>query len=138
MFEDHAKIFELVPDSFARKEDHKILFATLTLIFKKTRLSRFLSEAEINELELNISSLSTIIFLRFKEMSITLKMHDILCHTMHFVRKYHSVGFFGEQAIESLHQIMNKDELKFVHLNKHPVSKTKFCFDQQNIRALLN
>ena len=112
--------------------------ATLDLIFKKTRLSRFLSEAEIKDLELNIYSLSTIIFLRFKEMSITLKMHDILCHTISFVKKYHSVGFFGEQAIESLHQIMNKDETKFVHLNKQPVTKTKLCMDQQNIRALLN
>ena len=54
------------------------------------------------------------------------------------LRKYHSVGFFGEQALESLHQIMHKDEVKFVHLNKQPVTKIKLCCDQQNIRALLN
>ena len=39
-------------------------------------------------------------------------MHDILVHTCPFVRKYHTVGLFGEQAIESLHQIMHKDETK--------------------------
>ena len=71
-------------------------------------------------------------------MNITLKMHDILVHTVKFVRKFHSVGFFGEQALESLHQIMHRDETKFIHLNKQPVSKIHLCFDQQNIRALLN
>jgi hypothetical protein len=138
IFEHHVKMFEIVPDTFTRKEDHRLLFATLTLIFKKTRLSRFLSESERNDLETNVLNLSTIIFLRFKTMNITLKMHDVLVHTVAFVRKYHTVGFFGEQALESLHQIMHRDESKFNHLNNQPVTKLKLCLDQQNIRALLS
>ena len=128
----------MIPETFTRKEDHRLLFSTLHLIFKKTRLSRFLAASERDELETNILNLSKIIFLRFKNMSITLKMHDILVHTVTFVRKYHSVGLFSEQALESLHQIMHKDEIKFVHLNNQPVTKIKLCFDQQNVRALLN
>ena len=52
-------------------------------------------------------------------------------------RKYHSIGFFGEQALESLHQIMHKDETKFVHLNKQPVKKIKLCSDHQIIRQAI-
>ena len=48
IFENHLKIFEFVPESFAQRNDHRLLFTTLHLIFKKTRLSRFLSEQERN------------------------------------------------------------------------------------------
>ena len=132
------KCFKLLPESFARKDDHRLLFCTLDKIFKKTRLSRFLNEDERNNLETNVMNLSAIIALRFKNMSITLKMHDVLVHTVPFVRKYHSVGFFGEQGLESLHQIMHRDEIKFNHLNNQPVTKIKLCMDQQNIRSLLD
>ena len=78
IFAQHADIFGKIPDTFTKKQDHKILLSTLNLIFSKTRLARFLSPAEIRELENNILNLSTIIFLKFKHMSITLKMHDVL------------------------------------------------------------
>ena len=61
-----------------KKQDFKLLFALLNLIFSKTRLNRFLSPEEISNLELNITNLSTLISLKFKTMSITVKMHDIL------------------------------------------------------------
>ena len=61
-----------------------------------------------------------------------------LVHTVKFVRKFHTIGLFSEQALESLHQIMNVDEKKYFHLNKQPVTKTKSVMDQQNIRAVLN
>ena len=80
-------MFQLVPDTFTRKEDHRLLYSTLGLIFKKTRISRFLSESERNCLETNVINLSTIIALRFRNMSITLKMHDVLVHTVIFVRE---------------------------------------------------
>ena len=78
LFDHHDQIFEKIPDEFTRKEDYRLLITTLTLIFKKTRLSRFLSESERNDLETNILNLSSIIHLKFKEMNITLKMHDVL------------------------------------------------------------
>ena len=87
IFENHVKMFDLVPASFSRKEDHQRLFTTMHLIFQKTRLSRFLSEVERNDLESNILNLSKIIFLRFKTMSITTKMHHVLVHTVDFVRE---------------------------------------------------
>jgi hypothetical protein len=87
ILEYHEKLFHLVPDTFGRKEDHHLLFSTLDLILKKTRISRFLSESERNCLETNVINLSTIIALRFKDMSITLKMHDVLVHTVMFVRQ---------------------------------------------------
>ena len=87
ILEYHGKMFQLVPDTFTRKEDHRLLYSTLDLIFKKTRISRFLSESERNCLETNVINLSTIIALRFRNMSITLKMHDVLVHTVIFVRE---------------------------------------------------
>ena len=78
MLGHHVQIFEIIPGEFTRKEDHRLLFATLALIFKKTRLSRFLSESERNDLETNILNLSTIVHLKFPNMNITLKMHDVL------------------------------------------------------------
>ena len=78
LFDHLVRFFEKIPDEFTRKEDHRLLFATLALIFKKTRLSRFLSESERKDLETNILNLSSIIHLKFKQMHITLKMHDVL------------------------------------------------------------
>ena len=130
-FED---IFNKVPDAFSKKSDHRMLFQTLHLIFSKTRLARFLSPAEISDLEQNILNLSNIIFLKFKKMSITIKMHDVLVHTVRFIRKFKSIGLFNEQSLESLHQVMNIDEKKYYHLNKQPMAKTKCIMDQQNIR----
>ena len=124
----------MVPDTFSKKQDYDVLFSTLNLIFCKTRLARFLSPTEISQLEQNILNLSTLIFLKFKDKPITLKMHDVLVHTVRFVRKFKSIGLFDEQALESLHQIMNVDEVKYYHLNKQPVTKTKLIMDQQNIR----
>ena len=100
MFMNHENMFELIPDSFERKEDHKIIFTTLHLIFQKTRLSRFLSQSERDTLESNIVNLSKILFLKFKMISITTKMHHVLVHTVKFVSKYHTIGLFGEQALE--------------------------------------
>ena len=130
-FED---IFNKIPATFSKKSDHRMLFQTLNLIFAKTRLARFLSPAEISDLEQNIINLSNIIFLKFKKMSITIKMHDVLVHTVRFVRKFKSIGLFNEQSLESLHQVMNIDERKYYHLNKQPMAKTKCIMDQQNIR----
>ena len=58
-------------------------------------------------------------------------------HTVPFVRKFHTMGLFNEQALESLHQIMHTDEKKFLHLDKEPLKKVKSVMDQQNIRASL-
>ena len=55
-------------------------------------------------------------------------------HTVPFVRKFHSVGLFNEQALESVHHVMSVDEKKFIHLNKMQVMKTKLMMDHQNIR----
>ena len=82
IFTGHAVIFSKVPDTFTRKQDHKVLFTTLHLIFSKTRLARFLTPAEITELEQNVINLSTIIYIKFSARPITLKMHDVLVHTI--------------------------------------------------------
>ena len=138
MFALHAEMFMKVPDTFDKKEHFKLLFATLNLIFKKVRLARFLNPQERKDLETNVINLSEIIFLKFKNMSITIKMHNVLVHTVKFLRKFHTVGLFSEQALESLHQVMHTDERKFLNLNKQPVTKTKCVMDQQNVRAILD
>ena len=58
-------------------------------------------------------------------------------HTVPFVRKFHTMGLFNEQALESLHQIINTNGNKFLHLDKESLKKVKSVMDQQNIRASL-
>lgn len=58
-------------------------------------------------------------------------------HTVKFVRKYHTIGLFSEQGLESLHQVMHTDEKKYSHLNKQPVAQTKCMMDHQNVKASL-
>ena len=104
IFSNSDELFEKTPDTFTKKDDHKRLFKTLHLIFSKTRVSRFLTQTEIADLEQNILNLSDIIFITFKTIPITIKMHDVLVHTVRFVRKFRTIGLFSEQSIESLHQ----------------------------------
>ena len=117
IFSSHVDIFSRVPETFSRKPQYQILFSTLNLIFSKTRLARFLTDDEISDLEENIVNLSKVIFHKFHDKSITVKMHDILVHTIPFVKQYRSIGLFSEQAIESLHQIMNIGKLSIFFKN---------------------
>lgn len=138
IFSLHEELFNLVPETFSRKSEFKVLFTSLNKIFSKTRVARFLSSAEISELEEDVICLSEIIHSKFKQKSITVKMHDVLVHTVPFVKKYHTIGLFNEQALESLHQIMHIDEKRYIHLDKEPLKKIKYVMDQQNIRATLD
>ena len=78
VFQNFEKIFNRVPDAFEEKEQFKVLFHTCSLIFSSLGVARFLTENEIETLEINILNLSELIFLKFKNRNITLKMHDIL------------------------------------------------------------
>ena len=138
IFSLHDELFQLVPETFSRKLEFKALFFLLNQIFSKTRVARFLSSGEMSELEENVIDLSKIIHMKFKQKPITVKMHDILVHTVPFVDKYRTVGLFNEQALESLHQVMHTDEKRYIHLDKEPLKKIKYVMDQQNIRASLD
>ena len=78
VFASHEKLFNIVPDIFERKESFRILFNTCHLIFSTLGRARFLTDAEIQNLEINIVNLSTLINLKFSKRNITLKMHDLL------------------------------------------------------------
>ena len=78
IFSSLVNIFARVPKSFTKMKDYKALFSTLHHIFSVTRLARFLTASEISTLEENVINLSKIIFLKFKQKTITVKMHDIL------------------------------------------------------------
>ena len=71
-------MFKLVPDTFERKESFRIFFNTCHLIFSTLGRARFLTDAEIQNLEINIVNLSKLICLKFTNRNITLKMHDLL------------------------------------------------------------
>ena len=78
IFSKHKDLFAKVPVSFKNKQNHKVLFETLNLIFSKTKLARFLTAVERTNLEENVINLSKIIHIKFKHKSITIKMHDVL------------------------------------------------------------
>ena len=77
IFAGHKDIFEKVPDTFSRKQEHLVLFSTLNLIFTKTRLARFLSPEEIADLESNIVNLSTVISLKFSHRKVVINNHKV-------------------------------------------------------------
>ena len=71
-------MFDIIPNSFTRKIDFKLFFSNLSAIFELTRLNRFLSAQERNDLEVHVLNLSSVVHFAFKDRSITLKMHDVL------------------------------------------------------------
>ena len=78
VFNNHDKIFKIVPDTFEEKNAFKILYHSCDLIFTTLGKARFLTDVEIKNLEINILNLSELICLKFKNRNITLKMHDVL------------------------------------------------------------
>ena len=78
IFNNHDGIFKLVPDIYMEKDSYRIVFNTYELIFRTLGAAQFLTNTEIEFLEINILNLSDLIFMKFKNRNITLKMHDVL------------------------------------------------------------
>ena len=67
-----------MPDIYKEKDLYRILLNTYDLIFRTLGKAQFLTDTEIEFLEINILNLSDLIFMKFKNRNITLKMHDVL------------------------------------------------------------
>ena len=131
------RLFEVIPDSWTRKEAWQDYFSCLKSVLPQLNICRFWSDQEIATFENNILTLSGVIQKSFPHRSITIKSHFLLVHTVEFIRRFRSYGLFNEQGLENLHQIMFRDEVKFKHLDKQLESKLGSTMDFQNIGALL-
>ena len=130
-FFDHALEGE---DDATQKEVRGIflpLAALLEQINKTVRKADTLSEAEIRDLEENVTVFVDLWRCNFG--SCTPKMHILEAHVVPFVKKYKCIGLLGEDAGESMHALFNKlmrrargirnrlEKLKYVHklMDKH-------------------
>jgi hypothetical protein len=108
----------------------------LKTVLPPLNMCRFWSDDEISLFEENILKLSKVIQKSFPHRSITIKAHYLLVHTITFIKRFRSYGLFNEQALENLHQIMFRDEVKYIHLNKQEELKLGSTMDFQNIGAI--
>ena len=134
MFE---RFFHVIPDVFERKTQWFENFSCLRSVLPHLNRSRFWTDVEIVKFEANILKLSLVIQKNFPDRSLTIKAHFLLVHTVPFIRRFRSYGLFNEQALENLHQIMFREEVKYTHLNKQEELKIGSTMDFQNIGALL-
>ena len=133
----NERLFTVIPDSWARRKDWLEYFSCLKTVLPPLNMCRFWSDDEISLFEENILKLSKVIQKSFPHRSITIKAHYLLVHTITFIKRFRSYGLFNEQALENLHQIMFRDEVKYIHLNKQEELKLGSTMDFQNIGALL-
>lgn len=133
----NERLFIVIPDSWVRKQDWLDYFSCLKSVLPPLNKCRFWSDPEIVTFEENILTLSKVIQKSFPKRSITIKAHYLLVHTISFIKRFRTYGLFNEQALENLHQVMFRDETKYIHLNKQEELKLGSTMDFQNIGALL-
>ncbi len=75
--------------------------------------SRFLTEEEIEDFCQNCYELGDYYCTKFKERSITRKMHILIFHCPQFARRWGTIGLLSEQKLESLHSQANKVERSY-------------------------
>ena len=69
--------------------------------------SKFLSDAEIDLLELKIKSFCELFAARYPDEIVTPKLHWLYRHVIPFTRKHRTWGMVTEQPIESIHKTFN-------------------------------
>ena len=125
----YERLFTVIPDSWVRKQDWLDYFSCLKSVLPPLNKCRFWSDPEIVSFEVIQKS--------FPKRSITIKAHYLLVHTISFIKRFRTYGLFNEQGLENLHQVMFRDETKYIHLNKQEELKLGSTMDFQNIGALL-
>ena len=83
------------------------LMALLHEINHEARRAEILSTAQMDDLECNIALFSDLFRATIQTTQATPKLHIFEAHMVEFMREWHTLGIFGEDAIESLHAKLN-------------------------------
>ena len=67
-----------------------------------------------------------------EKLSITPKMHILEVHIPEFARQWRTVGFFGEDVVETLHKNFNKLLRRLCSI-RNPLDEMKFMDDAKNL-----
>ena len=110
-----------------------IILPLLRDIFQLTRARRFLEEEELGELEELTTKFGDNFPRYFPERGITRKMHSLIFDVPIFARKHGTVGYFSEQAGESLHKLVNAQLRRCHNINnkEQKLVVVLKCMDQR-------
>lgn len=99
------------------------------IIFK----SEILTNADLENLTSNCDDMSIFFPKAFPNVNIKPKFHILICHIPTFAKKWHSVGLFTEQGIESTHRAMNQ-ELRSLLSVKCVNTKFKLAIERHTLQ----
>ena len=120
---NHTLLFEALRNAYPNNEEvdaickkHLPVFEAWSAVMPLLRASRKLDDLEQDELKENIGEFGK----AHKEKignAFTKKMHHLLCHVAKFIDTYGTVGFFTEDALESIHARVNYFVARFASLD---------------------
>ena len=109
---------EIQDHTYSSQHNVDIIFRLLELVLNiKTLMykARPLCEHECNKLKQYLQQLLTHIIQSFPNQALTTKLHIAIVHIPEFIDRYHTIGMFGEHAIESEHHIFNQLNENYCH-----------------------
>ena len=108
---------ELSISTIERLEQFKLMFSKYADCHNVFNSARYLSPAEVVELEVNIIGFMAYLRCNFPEISITPKLHMLEDHMIPFIRRWGAgCGFFGEQGGESIHSKFNNLKRNYANI----------------------
>ncbi len=137
---NHIKLILAAPDKLCaclkdtsdNYNDILRLWQLFAQIDKIMHAPRFLSEEEIAKFKETCYDLGVHYRERFKDCSISRKLHMLIFHLPEFAAKWKTIGLFSEQKLEALHGKVNKIERDYQGI-PDPKRKLSLVFDQVSL-----
>ena len=116
------------------------LFESWGKIVPLFRASRLLSRSERESLIAEINNFASVA--KIANISITMKMHHLIHHAQHIaLEAYNAIGYFAEDALESIHALVIKYCNRFSQMDGDRQGKQVLCslqLDKQDKHATAN
>jgi hypothetical protein len=120
LMENHALIFDMLRKTAADEGDeivkekvnkiadtHEPIFEAFANLLPLFRSPSLLSEADRGQLKSDISAFYNAYLADGSSGSTTIKIHHLVFHTTEVLDTYGTIGFWAEDAVESIHAIVN-------------------------------
>lgn len=122
-----------------QQNNYKALLMALGKIVRKMGAPKFLSEEEMNELEIDCHNFGRLYLqLADKDDTVTPKMHTIVKHVPEFMRRFGTVGLISEHGLESMHARLNKIAQRYACLRSMPRKLRYMLKEQQTASTRLH
>ncbi|XP_074661605.1 uncharacterized protein LOC141914238 [Tubulanus polymorphus] len=127
------KLCKVIPDESISSLFQE-LFERLRSLYRLYSASRFLSKDEISNMTTQCHDFGRFFTSKFPNVNITPKIHILVYHVPEFVNMWGTLGLFSEQALESKHASVNRDNRTFCSIRDN-VLRSKLLFQNQALYA---